>query len=362
MSVTNAPTERILILGTNPLSWKIAEIIASLPLGSAIVGFVHDDYNTGGVLPRSQTVIRGSGFSASPWPGNGNGGNGHKGHSNGESNGATYSFPIVGPLDRLDNTIKDLRPDRIVVPFSEDAKLPAQTLLNSRIKGLVVEDGHEFYERLAKKLAIENLPPSLLIFSKDLERARFYRAVRRALNLLCAATALAAAAPIMLFIALAIKLDSAGPVFFLQEREGYRRRPFEVLKFRTMHPAPEDEAGWERDLTSRLTRVGKWLRRYHLDELPQLLNVIRGEMDVVGPRPEMACNVRAMSETIPYYSLRTIIRPGITGWAQIKNGYSVTQIEVAEKIRYDLYYIKHMSFWFDIKIVFATFKLVFLRS
>ena len=159
-------------------------------------------------------------------------------------------------------------------------------------------------------------------------------------------------------IPLAIKLDSKGPVFFIQQRQGFRGRLFHLIKFRTMHVGSSSEAGWDRDTDSRITRVGGWLRRYHLDEFSQFFNVIRGEMDVVGPRPEMACNTKSMSEEVAYYSLRTIVRPGLTGWAQIRSGYAVSREEVFEKIRYDLYYIKHMSWWLDLYILWKTAKIL----
>jgi lipopolysaccharide/colanic/teichoic acid biosynthesis glycosyltransferase len=130
-----------------------------------------------------------------------------------------------------------------------------------------------------------------------------------------------------------------------------------------MHPVVwkgEEESVWNRNVNSRITRIGRWLRKTRLDELPQFINILRGDMDLVGPRPEMAGNVRTMLDQIPYYSLRTAVRPGITGWAQIKQGYSVSQEDVTEKMRYDLYYVKHMSLWFDLRILVDTVKIVLL--
>jgi lipopolysaccharide/colanic/teichoic acid biosynthesis glycosyltransferase len=166
-------------------------------------------------------------------------------------------------------------------------------------------------------------------------------------------------APLLFLAALAIKLESRGPVFFIQERVGLRGRIFRCIKFRTMQgPPPPGSSVWCRDDEPRLTRVGRWLRNLHLDELPQFVNILKGDMDVVGPRPEMACNVQTMVEQIPYYGLRHTVRPGVTGWAQIKQGYSVSQAEVMEKMRYDLYYIKHVSLWLDLRIIFATARIV----
>jgi lipopolysaccharide/colanic/teichoic acid biosynthesis glycosyltransferase len=141
---------------------------------------------------------------------------------------------------------------------------------------------------------------------------------------------------------------------------GLRGRIFRLIKFRTMQgPPPTSQDVWRRDDDARLTRIGRWLRDLHLDELPQFINVLKGDMDMVGPRPEMACNVQAMTEHVPYFGLRHTVRPGVTGWAQLRQGYSVTLDEVTEKMRYDLYYIKHMSLWFDLRILIATTRVFF---
>jgi lipopolysaccharide/colanic/teichoic acid biosynthesis glycosyltransferase len=185
------------------------------------------------------------------------------------------------------------------------------------------------------------------------------RALRRLGNFVLAAVALALAAPIMVLTAAVITLDSGWPVFFRQARAGLDGRAFRLVKFRTMHgtPAAADSV-WHRDDTARLTRVGRWLRRCRLDELPQLWNILRGDMDLVGPRPEILENVPAMTEQIPYYALRHAVRPGVTGWAQVRYGYAVTLEDVTEKMRLDLYYIKHMSIWLDLRILVDSVKIV----
>ncbi len=166
----------------------------------------------------------------------------------------------------------------------------------------------------------------------------------------------------MAVIALAIKLDSRGPMLFVDERAGRTGRPFRLYKFRTMHPLPPGQtvpaAVWDRDDSTRITRVGRMIRRLRLDELPQFWNVLKGDMDLVGPRPEILANVQTMTEHIPYYALRHSVRPGITGWAQTRFGYSVSLEQVTEKLRYDLFYIKHMSFWLDLRILVDTVKIV----
>jgi lipopolysaccharide/colanic/teichoic acid biosynthesis glycosyltransferase len=167
-----------------------------------------------------------------------------------------------------------------------------------------------------------------------------------------------ALAPLLIVIAVLIKLDSRGPVFFVQDRVGMYAKRFKLVKFRTMHLVDGRSSEWVCDNTERITRVGRWLRKFRLDEIPQFLNVIRGDMNFVGPRPHPVSNFELFSENIPYYSLRSIVRPGITGWAQVRFGYANNLEEETEKMRYDLYYIKHLSMWFDLRILCDTVKIV----
>jgi lipopolysaccharide/colanic/teichoic acid biosynthesis glycosyltransferase len=180
-------------------------------------------------------------------------------------------------------------------------------------------------------------------------------------GVIAGALGLLLAAPLMALIAVAIKLDSRGSVLYLDERAGLGGRPFRLVKFRTMHPSSTEAmpgSVWVRDDSTRITRVGRWIRRLRLDELPQFWNVLKGDMNLVGPRPEILTNVQTMSEQIPYYSLRHSVRPGLTGWAQTRFGYSVSLEQVTEKMRYDLFYIKHMSFWLDLRILVDTVKIM----
>src|SRR5207249_6419644 len=196
----------------------------------------------------------------------------------------------------------------------------------------------------------------------------FHQAVARATSLAIAVVGLAGSLPVMLLIALAIKLDSPGPVFFVQERAGARGRPFRLLKFRTMRMAVAPCSEWAGDNGDRVTRVGKLLRRYRLDELPQFINILRGEMNLVGPRPHPGSNFALFvtvlrncpewCEQIPYYSLRLVVRPGLTGWAQVRYRYANDLEEEVEKTCYDLYYIKHLSLWLDLRILLDTVKTV----
>jgi lipopolysaccharide/colanic/teichoic acid biosynthesis glycosyltransferase len=232
--------------------------------------------------------------------------------------------------------------------------MPLQLLLESRVRGVIVEDAVEFYERLTGKIAIEALNPSSLILSKGFRNHGAAELVARIVSIVGATIGLILAAPVLALIALAVKLDSRGPVLFMQERAGRNGRAFNLLKFRTMHPSTERHSEWVRDNQHRITRIGWWLRRFRLDELPQLLNVVRGEMNLVGPRPHPVCNHEIFMDRIAYYALRSTVRPGVTGWAQVRYGYANNLEEETEKMRYDLFYIKNRSVWLDGWILVRT--------
>jgi exopolysaccharide biosynthesis polyprenyl glycosylphosphotransferase len=319
----HAFTNRVLILGSGPLARKLIEEIDACPqYGYQIVGVADD------------------GPSSIDEP---------------------IKYPLLGPLEHLDKIAIELQADRIIVALADRrGRMPMRQLLDAEARGIYVEEGMATYEHFTKKLAIEALLPSFLIFSRGFRKSKWQLASRRLVSLVVAAAALVVTAPLIALIALAIKLDSRGPIFFVQERAGYRERPFRLVKFRTMHgrPAHNPDSVWHRDDEGRITRVGRWLRTLWLDELPQLWHVLKGDMDLVGPRPEIVENVKVMAELIPYYSLRHVVRPGLTGWAQVRYGYSVSLEQVTEKMRYDLYYIKHMGFWLDLRILIDTVKIV----
>jgi lipopolysaccharide/colanic/teichoic acid biosynthesis glycosyltransferase len=221
-----------------------------------------------------------------------------------------------------------------------------------------IEDGIEVHERLSGKLAIESLSPSFLIFSKDFKKSRIQTALRGAVSSIVALVGLVLFSPLMAILAYAIKIDSVGPIFFIQERAGIGGRPFRLVKFRTMHPETHAPSAWELDNQYRITRVGRWLRRFRFDELPQFINVLRGDMNLVGPRPHPVSNYQFFLEKIPYYSLRSTVRPGITGWAQVCYAYANNLEEETEKMRYDLFYIKNLSLWLDLRILVGTIRAV----
>jgi len=222
-----------------------------------------------------------------------------------------------------------------------------------------VEDAATTYERITGKILTEGLKPSWLIFSDGFSASRATRIAKRISDLLFAGIGLIVAAPLMLLTALAIHLDSRGPIVYRQERVGEGGRIFTLCKFRSMRA--DAEAGtpvWARDRDDRVTRVGRFIRLTRLDELPQLWNVLRGDMSFVGPRPERPYFVQQLASAIPFYTERHAVKPGVTGWAQVKYRYGASIEDAMEKLRYDLYYIKHLSIVFDLTIVIDTVKVI----
>src|SRR6267378_3712690 len=266
----------------------------------------------------------------------------------------------LGAYGDVPDVVLRARPDRIIVAMPDRrGNLPVSALLSCRFRGVRVEEGTEAYERFTRRLAVESLTPSGLIFGDGFRVSRAQLALKRAMSVVIAGIFLVAMAPLIAIIALAIKLESRGSVFFIQERIGLGGRPFRLVKFRTMRQVERGADGiWERDNASRVTRFGAVLRRYRLDELPQCVNILKGDMSLVGPRPEMVSNVATFSAVIPFYNLRHEVRPGLTGWAQVRAGYSMSIEEVTRRLCYDLYYTKHLSLRFDLLILFATVKFV----
>jgi exopolysaccharide biosynthesis polyprenyl glycosylphosphotransferase len=315
-------TERILMVGAGPLALKVMEQISTRPhLGFVVVGVLADGP-------------------------------------------ALTDLPCASPIRRLHciaDAIVEWRPDRVLVSMAERrGQLPVRELLQARGRGLPVEDAAAMYERLTGKLAIESLTPSYLIFSDGFKKSRLILTVSRLFGVALSAMVLVILAPVLALTALSIKIDSRGPVFIVQERVGAAGRRFRLVKFRTMHPIASESSIWFDDNCQRITRVGRWLRAFRLDEVPQLLNVLRGDMNLVGPRPHRAEKFAALEASIPYFSLRSLVRPGLTGWAQVRHGYASNLLEEIEKVRYDLYYIKHQCLWLDVRILFDTVKIILL--
>jgi len=261
----------------------------------------------------------------------------------------------IGPLDSLAEIVDRVHPAFIVVAMADRRdRLPLQMLLEARVRGIVVEDALDFSERLMGKMAIEAIRPSMLILAKGFRNHGAADLLARAVSIIGAIVGLIICAPLLIAIGIAVTLDSRGPMFFIQQRAGRNGRPFGLLKFRTMHPCTEARSEWVSDNIDRITRVGHYLRRFRLDELPQLVNVLRGDMNLVGPRPHPVTNQAVFMEKIAYYGLRSTVRPGVTGWAQIRYGYANNLAEETEKMRYDLYYIKNRSLWLDLRIMLET--------
>ena len=270
---------------------------------------------------------------------------------------------IVGGYDRIVPAVKELNIQRVIVCLPERrGNLPVLELLNCRLQGVRVEEGELLYERITGKIAVAKLRPSYLIFSEGFNRSKFTYILKRALDVVIASVGIVLASPIALITAVLIKLDSRGPVFFSQARVGKEGRIFHIHKFRSMKTDAEKESGpvWATQDDDRVTRVGKVIRLIRVDEIPQLLNVLRNEMSFVGPRPERPFFVEELKQEIPYYTERLVVKPGVTGWAQINYRYGASKEDAVEKLQYDLYYIKNMSIFLDILILFRTIKVVLL--
>jgi len=323
---TRFGVERILILGLTPLAEQLVEEIERRPGRRVIVGVLDDGRLVGG---------------------------GHE------------------EVARLQTIIEKLSPHRLVVALRERrGRTPFGTLLESCIaRGVIVEDVVDYYERVTGKLAFESLAPMAVILAGGFRPPRLHQALARLSSLVVALLALVLSAPILGIVALAIKLDSPGPVFFRQRRVGIGGRPFTLVKFRTMAHGGTRRSEWEGDNRDAVTRVGRFLRSFRIDELPQFLNIIRGDMNLIGPRPHPVSNLELLTlvarnlneltgAAISCYMLRALVRPGLTGWAQVRYRYANNLEEELEKLRYDLYYVKHLSIWLDLRIALETIKVL----
>jgi len=253
--------------------------------------------------------------------------------------------------------------NRIIVAMEERrGKLPVDLLLSLKHRGVLVQDGNDVYESITGKVPIESIRLSWLLFSPGNAASRLFLIYKRSASLVSSAIGLLFSLPLLPFIILAIKLSSPGRVLYRQSRVGRDGVVFHCYKFRTMRSDAEADTGptWAQDDDPRITRVGRFLRKTRIDEIPQLLNVFRGDMSLIGPRPERPEFVAALNKQIPYYHLRHSVRPGITGWAQILYKYGSSVEDAKEKLRYDLYYIKNTSVGLDLLIILNTIKIVLL--
>jgi len=251
--------------------------------------------------------------------------------------------------------------NKIIVALADrKGSFPAKELLKCRVTGMRIVEGISFFEMLTGKLIVHQVNPTWLIFSEGFRKSFLLRSLKRLADLLLSLGMLICLFPLLLLVAILIKLDSKGNVFFSQERVGEQRNPYNVVKFRSMVADAEKSTGpvWAGDEDPRITRVGRVIRKLRIDEVPQLWNVLKGEMSFVGPRPERQFFVEQLEEIIPYYSERFSVKPGITGWAQVSYGYGASIEDAIEKLNYDLFYIKNMSIFMDMMIVLKTVKIV----
>lgn len=252
---------------------------------------------------------------------------------------------------------------RVIVAMPDRrGTIPMQELLDLRMQGVKIEESFSWLERISGKIEVENLYPSWLVFGDGFRRSTLFRMVRRVLSVVIALVGLILSLPLLPFVMLAIRLDSKGPVLYRQRRVGKGGKIFNVVKFRTMRQDAESGGPqWAGNNDPRVTRIGRFLRMSRLDEIPQLWCVLKGDMAFVGPRPERPEFVDWLSKEIPYYRVRHMVRPGLTGWAQVKYKYGSTVDDAREKLQYDLFYIKNASIGLDLLIMFQTVKTVLLK-
>ncbi len=277
-------------------------------------------------------------------------------------NPVRVSLPVYQPSSLMD-LFQQQKVNRILLAGVEGySDTLGRELVTLRTRGIAIEDCHSFYERLVSKIAIADLSPEWIVRCKGFRRDRLIMLTKRVIDLVVSAVGLLVTAPISVLTAVAIKLDSPGPILYRQERIGQNDESFTIYKFRSMSQSAETDAGpvWAAQDDPRITRVGKIIRKLRIDEIPQMINVLKGQMSLVGPRPERPFFVQTLNKKIPYYSLRHSIKPGITGWAQICYSYGDSEKDAREKLQYDLYYMKNMSPLFDLQIIFESLKVVLL--
>jgi sugar transferase (PEP-CTERM system associated) len=268
---------------------------------------------------------------------------------------------VIGVMDDLEELVLRRRPDRIVVALSDRrGRLPLDLLLRLKVRDEIqVEESSRFFERLTGKISTDRLQPGQLVFAEMSNWTRLYRRLRRIFDIVSSLIGIAISFPLMILTAIAIRIESPGPVIYTQERVGLHGWKFKIFKFRSMRTDAEAQGPvWAGENDPRVTRVGRIIRKLRIDETPQFFNVLRGEMSLIGPRPERPEFVRQLEERIPYYSERHLVKPGLTGWAQVCYPYGASFEDAQEKHQYDLYYIKNQSPLLDAIILFETARVV----
>jgi len=280
----------------------------------------------------------------------------------GENIGKSLVNPgIIGAVANVEEIAARERADRVVLSLAERrGNTPVKQLLDLKFAGITVEDAHTVWEQVSGRIHLQHLSPSWLILSDGFRKPKLLILAKRAVDFFSALLGLVVAMPVMIATALAIWFETGRPIFFHQERTGLRGQKFEILKFRSMKQnAEQNGPSWATDGDHRITGVGRIIRKLRFDELPQFINVLRGEMSLVGPRPERPVFCKMLEDQVPLYAQRHSVRPGITGWAQIKYQYGASVEESKTKLEYDLFYIKHMSLLLDLAIIFETVKVLF---
>ena len=314
---------RVLVVGAGPVARSIAELVPTSSRPFTIIGFLDDSLEAGDSLPEG--------------------------------------YELLAKTTDLTAIVEETQPDLVVVAQIERrGQFPAKALLDCRLQGIQVEDWPTFYEKATGKILVTSLRPSWLIFADGFVKTRRTEVVKRFLDMSLAFIGLVLALPVMAAVAIAIKLDSRGAVLFRQPRLGQNGSVFILNKFRSMREDAEKDTGpvWARNNDPRVTRIGALLRKTRLDELPQLFNVLVGHMSFIGPRPERPEFVYDLQKAIPYYMERLSVKPGITGWAQVRYPYGASVDDALQKLQYDLYYIKNLSLFLDLLILLNTVQVV----
>jgi sugar transferase (PEP-CTERM system associated) len=318
---------RVLVLGTGPEARLVEASLTSNPLGIRLVGFYALDKLSEMVISPSRLLARGT---------------------------------------ALDEMVRQLSVDEVIVAVRQQrgGVLPLRELLDCRLSGVQVTDLARYFERVHGQVPIESLKVSWLIYGHGFRQNLLRLAVKRCFDLIVSAVLLVAALPVVAIAALLIAAEGAGPVIYRQERVGLRGRTFTVYKLRSMAPDAEKDgrAAWASVNDARITRVGRLIRRTRIDELPQLLNVLKGEMSFVGPRPERPEFVAMLMEQIPFYAVRNSVKPGLTGWAQVRYSYGATVEQSVRKLEYDLYYVKNHTLLLDLMSLLETVRVVLLAE
>ncbi len=315
--------EHMLIMGTGPTGISLARVILSRPeLQLKVVGFLDEK---------------------------------------GEDIGKSLVNPgIIGATEEVEAIVKKEKIDHVVLSLLERrGRMPVRQLLHLKFAGVKVDDAHTFYERVTGRIILERLSPSWLILSDGFRKSALLEWAKRAIDIVVSLLAVILCFPLFIIVGIATWLETGSPILFRQERTGLRGRTFKMVKFRSMKNNAE-AAGpqWATQDDHRITRVGRWIRKYRIDELPQFFNVLRGEMSLVGPRPERPELVSLLEEQIPFFGFRHSVRPGITGWAQVKYQYGSSVEEIKTKLEHDLFYIKHLSIMLDLAVLFETAKVM----